>query len=804
MASKHVSLTDSLLILMSFQGVSAFALPQNHVVARSASLTSDITSSVPPTAISTTQVPHTSTNLPPGTIGSIPTSLETEGNPASQPFATTTVTSPTARFTPEVAMPSITASAISKPQVLVAGAEGPVDAFQPVGTGPPPNQIQSRGDHPAPRKGIAPQSRPLQTNKFYANLFLGGQTNGVWTHPYSVSWSHGSGNAQSWGLSVFQVNAEQRAYGPPNTRIPGSPVSYFINPLGIQSLILSAVELGSSTVLTTDTHEASSVNANLQPQAGSGSSIKFPLVQGMGFVTGIYTNLQPAIQSSVFFRNVVSGGSPRTGVFKYTITLEDNSAWLLYATPRNGQDPRLSLATNTLLRGPTGWSGTIQVAKNPSGSSGESTFDRSAGVYATTARVSGSVNGATGTYAISWNKAGVTSAPLIMFALPHHVQSFDSGTRSAVTSIKLQTTTKGMATAVVGDSWTLVESSLPTDMGFAPWTPSSRSANSLSPAAMSAITNAGSSEVKQDMGAQSNLNSMYYSGKALSKFATIVYTLRDLANQPNLASQGLAQLKVAFARFATNQQIFPLVYDTAWKGVVSTASYANGDSGADFGNSFYNDHHFHYGYFIHAAAIIAYLDPSWLNQNRDWVNTLVRDVANPSTQDNYFPVSRSFDWYHGHSWAKGLFDSGDSKDEESSSEDAMFAYSMKMWGRVIGDASMEARGNLMLSVVARSLQNYHLLQSDNVNQPANFIGNKVTGIQFVTEEWNTYFADNAVAAARNVAGGWKGILYANLAIIDPRASFNFFNQANFDSSWLDGGASRTWYLAYAAGMLKVI
>ena len=110
------------------------------------------------------------------------------------------------------------------------------------------------------------------------------------------------------------------------------------------------------------------------------------------------------------------------------------------------------------------------------------------------------------------------------------------------------------------------------------------------------------------------------------------------------------------------------------------------------------------------------------------VNTLVRDVANPSAEDNYFPVFRSFDWYHGHSWAKGLFESGDSKDEESSSEDVLFTYGLKMWGKVTGDASMEARANIMLSVQARSLQHYFLLQSDNTVQPANFIGNKVTGI----------------------------------------------------------------------------
>lgn len=74
--------------------------------------------------------------------------------------------------------------------------------------------------------------------------------------------------------------------------------------------------------------------------------------------------------------------------------------------------------------------------------------------------------------------------------------------------------------------------------------------------------------------------------------------------------------------------------------------------------------------------------------------------------------------------------------------------------------------------------------------------------KFVSEEWNAYFANGRVAQASNVAGGWKGLLYANLAIVDPKASYTFFAQGNFDPSWLDGGASRTWYLAYAAGELR--
>jgi endo-1,3(4)-beta-glucanase len=75
---------------------------------------------------------------------------------------------------------------------------------------------------------------------------------------------------------------------------------------------------------------------------------------------------------------------------------------------------------------------------------------------------------------------------------------------------------------------------------------------------------------------------------------------------------------------------------------------------------------------------------------------------------------------------------------------------------------------------------------------------------FVTEEWDTYFGDGKVAQAQDVQGGWRGILYANLAIINPTAAFNFFSQKNFDPSWLDGGASRTWYLALAAGMSHII
>ena len=68
---------------------------------------------------------------------------------------------------------------------------------------------------------------------------------------------------------------------------------------------------------------------------------------------------------------------------------------------------------------------------------------------------------------------------------------------------------------------------------------------------------------------------------------------------------------------------------------------------------------------------------------------------------------------------------------------------------------------------------------------------------FVAEEWAQYFNNGR---ASQVAGGWCGLLYANLALSDPHSAYAFFSDPNFNYGCLDGGASRTWYLAYIAGL----
>lgn len=310
----------------------------------------------------------------------------------------------------------------------------------------------------------------------------------------------------------------------------------------------------------------------------------------MGFVTAIYNSVTPFIESSVFFKTITPLTSPKKGVSKYRISLADGKTWLLYATANNGTGLALKTSASTRLAAPGYFSGTIQIAKNPGNDSkNEASYDKCAGSFATTSSITGYVNGGYGSYSLTFKKGG-NGSPLLMFALPHHMESFSPETRPRVTGLQLGTTVKGVATGVVSDSWTIVEAQLPNRVGFAPWSPVSGSTTSLSTFAKAAISAAGASELSQDMDALTNLDSMYFSGKALSKYASAIYAVHDLAGNVTLADAGLKKLKAAFERFTTNQQKFPLTYESAWGGVVSTAAFVTGDFNADFGNSYYNDH----------------------------------------------------------------------------------------------------------------------------------------------------------------------------------------------------------------------
>ncbi|EMA58654.1 glycosyl hydrolase [Halorubrum kocurii] len=128
-------------------------------------------------------------------------------------------------------------------------------------------------------------------------------------------------------------------------------------------------------------------------------------------------------------------------------------------------------------------------------------------------------------------------------------------------------------------------------------------------------------------------------------------------------------------------------YDDVW-GTLNGAPMGFG-ADADL-----NDHHFHYGYWVKAAAELARVDPQWAREEAygGVVDLLVRDYANPDRGDSQYPLFRNFSPYAGHSWASGSGELPAGCNQESSSE-AINAYAaLILWGELTGDEEIRDAG----------------------------------------------------------------------------------------------------------------
>lgn len=380
----------------------------------------------------------------------------------------------------------------------------------PIDTKPVPSSISARDDHPVPRKGIQSQA-PLQTNKFFSNFFLGDQLAPTYTFPYALQWAGGKGATSSWGLSCSHTDQGQRVYG--KERFNGA-ASYYLNPVGIQSMVVSAKELGNDTQLSIDSMTAYSARVSLSKDSNSPPAVSFPLIQGMAYVTAKFDGAVPILQTGVYFRTMSRiTRDPKEHVTKYTFVLEDGTTWRVYGWRTKGDDLDLDVINNGLAQSKKPFYGILQVCKDPKTPGSEQLFDDGAGIYPATLGLSGSANGSTGSYSFNFQKEGHQTGNLYMYALPHHVGSFDDATRQRTQKVQLLSTTKGMVTLVQGTTWTMVEPQMPVDMGFGPWHADKGSMDKLSDQAKSTIRSAAAKEVSQNMIAQSNLDSMYFSGK---------------------------------------------------------------------------------------------------------------------------------------------------------------------------------------------------------------------------------------------------------------------------------------------------
>ena len=134
-----------------------------------------------------------------------------------------------------------------------------------------------------------------------------------------------------------------------------------------------------------------------------------------------------------------------------------------------------------------------------------------------------------------------------------------------------------------------------------------------------------------------------------------------------------------------------------------------------FGSEEFNDHHFHYGYIIYAAALLSENDSDFVEKNRELVDLLVADIANYNTNEQ-LPLRRNYDPYFGHSWASGSSPFDDGNNQESVSE-AINAWSaVYLWGLATDNQTLSNQAQWMLSNEAASARSYWL-EFDRLAKP---------------------------------------------------------------------------------------
>lgn len=598
----------------------------------------------------------------------------------------------------------------------------------------------------------------------------------------------------------------------PQTDGKGITVSYFGDQPGDRDVQANSITLSGAkdislgineTISTREVIDYSDLGVSLRFNH-SGGNMTSHLVQGMAFNSGIFTAATPkiTIEGAILQINGVSPGSANlSNVTKLKIqTNRYDRVWVVYASSALS----FTLSGNSLTA-TAAYTGRIQIAVL--GQAGdEAAYDTASTALLTGGNVNATFSGNSATMTFTFTTIG-SGAPLV-FTLPHHQDLMPSVTYTGVELFCLRGTMK----AIRASSWTLSES-LPTINWTTPNSiPSDKYADIQ--AAITTEKNSTHDLVGNGWGI-----SPYYYGKYLAKMAQLILIAEQIGDSSS-ASSIATTVKTQIGNYLTATPTGTagqmgsgyknvLLYQggSTWKGISTQTGLA--DMGADFGSGRFNDHHFHYGYWIFAAAVVARNDASWRTTHKAAIESLIRDIANPSHSDTYFPKFRHKDWFAGHSWAGGLVGIDVGPGQESTSEAINAWYGIHLWGLANSDSEMSNLGRLLLASEVRSAKKYwHITDNSIYPSPFNNHGTAVIvrshkaavetyfgsraeyfyGIQslpftpatelymdsaWVTKSYPLAQVNVPISPTGNPQDtGWNSVIYGMHAVIDPETGYD--------------------------------
>eukprot|EP00808_Paulinella_micropora_P012549 g69119.t1 len=461
------------------------------------------------------------------------------------------------------------------------------------------------------------------------------------------------------------------------------------------------------------------------------------LVRGSPYVTIAYQQATPVLQPMVSIINV-NGEDPYPffGAHKpvtYTANRfyfksSGNNDWILYADPAIA----LTFINGTYFFSKETYTGILRVAFVPtptnrttvSNTTLIAALDKHADTWPYGAEVTYHVSefAAAGPYAslkFEWKTCG-PGTPL-MLAFPHHVENMlkkqeitETG-QNEMMGLSGYMSMKGEMTALVGTQWRMtIRLEEPT---FAMATPIKN------PTHIQAIRDALKVDIKIPT---FTLQDPYFFGKEAARTARLMLIAEEL-REDSIKQQLLSSLIAAMTPWMLGKNEDPFIYETEWGGLCSKRGLDSMWNMTDFGNGWFNDHHFHYGYIIYAAAAIGKLKPEWLQDYMPMLEGLIRDIANPSSNDPYFPPARHFSWFDGHSWASGHLPLGGGKSQESVSEAINAYYAVRLFANVTKNERLMEFGTLLMTMEMQGARTYWQMPSSTTIYEPLYAANKMTG-----------------------------------------------------------------------------
>lgn len=555
--------------------------------------------------------------------------------------------------------------------------------FGPIGT-----------DRPAPAGGSVTSDQP-------PNTFFQGHSAPYPTNDWWVGYAAGSGNATCAGPFPYEsvLTASAVQFGISTARqFDGTSVH---QPTQMDWGVSFSEHSGAAA-----DHKALSWDrqtVTVQYLTGS-STMNAYMVPGSPYMTFEYSGATPKFTSgqgliTTFAGSPISeGGSARASGTQFSVT---NSAgtYLIYSLNGSLSFTATAASGGGTVTASAPFTGVLRVVKL-SEASHQALLDAHHAVYPTGVDTSYSFSGDSATLTFRWAVSGGSASDLLMLTWPHHRIKMQSPNFPDISALSYLTT-KGYMYPALGNTWNM-QYGLSTITWNAPRSPDSSCQDSIIAGLEYEIANLPAVAAPGDF---------YWFGGHVGMVSRLAL-IAEVMGRNDLADTVVTYLKAMYAFWFNPASTTKPAYETAWGGIINNAGYNNVN--VDYGNGYYNDHHFHYGYFLAAAATIAKFDASWMNTYRTQVNYFLRDIVNPSTEDPYFPVTRNRDWFAGHSWASGIANGAGSRDQESVGEAVNGYYGAMLWGLVTGNNDAYNYARMLLAQEQHAAQVYwHMYPSQS-------------------------------------------------------------------------------------------